>query len=340
MIKRDSTLDTLRVASMILVIVIHVANCYCRDYAMISNSSYFFAVVFNALARVSVPIFFMISGALLIGKKHTKEKYLSRIIRMTIILAIWTIIYYIWNIVYLENDPGNIISLLFVPERTLLWFMYAIIALYIALPFISKMVKNLTKKEEDLFIMLWLIFNGITYLVTIITGDKVIYPVPIISGAYYLGYFIIGYIIYNRVNKKKEKKYDLKKYNKYLMLTFILSNIIIVIVTIIFSNINNTYSDSLFAYKNIFLVLSSVSIYIYTLINLKKEVKITKKIAPYSLGIYLVHGLILNILYYNIAFEKINSLIGIPIFSIILFLLAYGIIYLIKKIPRVNNYVC
>ena len=60
---------------MILVIVIHMSNFYCRAYGDISNVSYLGATIFNGLARISVPIFFMISGALLIKGEHDDKKY-------------------------------------------------------------------------------------------------------------------------------------------------------------------------------------------------------------------------------------------------------------------------
>ena len=55
----------------------------------------------------------------------------------------------------------NIISLLSKPERKLLWFMYAIIGIYISLPFVKCMVDKMGKDEDKLFVILWLIFNGI-----------------------------------------------------------------------------------------------------------------------------------------------------------------------------------
>ena len=59
--------------SCIFVIVIHVTNYFCRAYGEITQSEYLFALLLDTLARVSVPCFFMISGALLL-KRRTVEK--------------------------------------------------------------------------------------------------------------------------------------------------------------------------------------------------------------------------------------------------------------------------
>lgn len=343
MVKRDQKLDFMRVLSMFLVIVIHLANCYCREMNYISNFSYLIACLFNGMARVSVPIFFMISGVLLIPKKHPKEKYLNRIKKMVIVLTIWTLIYLIWQYLFLDIKPGNIFALLFNPERAHLWFMYAIIAIYIALPFISKMAKNLTKKEEDLFIILWLFFNGICYVIKLIIGTIVTYNVPIISGTYYLGYFLIGHIIYKRYKNYKEKE-KLKDYNKLLILTFITSNILILIITLIMSEVTGTYYKKFFTYINIFTVLNSLAVFAYILINLKplntKVNDFINNIVPYSLGIYLVHGIFLDILKKVVNLNMISSLIAIPVFTIVLFIISYYFIKILKKVPKINKYIC
>ena len=343
MSKRDQTLDFMRVLAMFLVIVIHVARCYCREMDSISNASYLFACLFNGMARVSVPIFFMISGALLIPKKQSKEKYLNRIKKMVIVLGIWTLVYLIWQYFFSGIKPDNILALFFNPERAHLWFMYAIITIYIALPFISKMAKNLTKKEEDLFIILWLFFNGICYVLKLMIGTSITYQVPIISGTYYLGYFLIGHIIYKRYKNYKEKE-KLKDYNKLLLLTFIASNAIILIVTLIMSEVTGTYYKKYFTYINIFTVLNSLSVFIYILINLK-DLKpnisnFINKVAPYSLGIYLIHGIFLDILRKLINLNSIPSLIAIPIFTCVLFIISYFSIKGIKQIPKINKYIC
>ena len=235
-----------------------------------------------------------------------------------------------------------ILALFFNPERAHLWFMYAIIAIYIALPFISKMAKNLTKKEEDLFIILWLFFNGICYVLKLMIGTSITYQVPIISGTYYLGYFLIGHIIYKRYKNYKEKE-KLKDYNKLLLLTFIASNAIILIVTLIMSEVTGTYYKKYFTYINIFTVLNSLAVFLYILINfkdLKPNIsEFINKVAPYSLGIYLVHGIFLDILKEVINLNNISSLIAIPIFTIVLFIISYFVIKGLKQIPKIDYHI-
>lgn len=81
---RNYKLDYLRVIAMIMVVIIHIANYYCRAYSEIERESYIGALIFNAVSRISVPFFFMISGATLLNKKYDKCKNKDRIFKKTI----------------------------------------------------------------------------------------------------------------------------------------------------------------------------------------------------------------------------------------------------------------
>ena len=54
---RNRKLDLLRVISMIMVIIIYIANYYCRLYSNISKVSYLRTLIFNTISRISVLTF-------------------------------------------------------------------------------------------------------------------------------------------------------------------------------------------------------------------------------------------------------------------------------------------
>lgn len=67
--EKNYNLELIRMISFIFVIVIHVSN-YCRAYGDITIGEYSFSLLLNLLARISVPCFFMITGALLLGARN------------------------------------------------------------------------------------------------------------------------------------------------------------------------------------------------------------------------------------------------------------------------------
>ena len=320
--KRDYKLDLLRVISMIMVVIIHIANYYCRAFNDIDKISYLGALIFNTISRISVPFFFMISGRTLLSKKYDKSKNKDRIIKKITILIVITIIYYIWDKYYMNKDI-NIISLLSKPERKLLWFMYAIIGIYISLPFIKCMVDKMGKDEDKLFVILWLIFNGVLKGLNI--GNT--YLVPIISGTYYLGYFIIGYMIikyYDYINKNK---------NNMLLLIITIVSFITVIISTYFISVNNgKHFTKLLTYSNFLIMIASLSSFIYLYFNIKdKENIIVSKLSNLSFGIYLFHAIILDAIMKLIPYKNINSCTSIPVILVAVISITSIIVNTLKK---------
>ncbi|MBP3627321.1 MAG: acyltransferase family protein [Clostridia bacterium] len=326
--ERDNQFDILRVMAMFMVIVIHVANCYCRAYPDISDFSFFWAIVFNGISRISVPIFFMISGALLLSSKYSNKKNLKRVVSKTISLIIVTIVYLLWEKFFLNVNYLNLLDLLFKPARGHLWFMYALIGLYIALPFIKCMVDNMTLKEDILFLVLWLILIGGVSFLNIFINSKIAYPIPIINGCYYLGYFVLGHIIY-----KHREKFNFKKYNVFYIIAFILCFVVVISLTLFSSMKENKYVGSFYIYRSVFYILASSACFILIYFNCKnRESKNLKKIAANSFSIYLMHGIALDIVMKYIPYRNINSLVGIPVFSFIVFIITQLGVYLASKL--------
>lgn len=333
--KFDQKIDLLRVISMLLVIVIHVSNYYCRAYSSISVLSFDVAVVFNALARIAVPIFFMISGALLLPRPYDDKKNNKRILRMIVVLFVFTIIYNLWDKYYMNKTIPSIIKLLFKPERKMLWFLYVIIGLYIAFPFIKHMMDGLDEKLEKKFVLYWFIFNGCIYAIKFFTSFELKYYIPIINGTYYLGYFILGYLIV-----KHKDKIDYSKYNVLNLFMILLNVSIITYLTIHYSMLKSDYVDKYLAYRTVFMNCISIGIFIFLYTNLKdREYKIINFISPYSFGVYLVHGMVLNYTMRHIAYKTLFSLYMIPLLSLLIFGVSFVIVFILKKIPLVKEYI-
>ena len=72
--EKNYNIELIRTISFILVIVIHVTNYFCRAFGKINMGEYGFALILDTFARVSVPCFFMISGAMLLGRTESDQK--------------------------------------------------------------------------------------------------------------------------------------------------------------------------------------------------------------------------------------------------------------------------
>lgn len=342
--EKKLNIEVIRIVAIMSTIMIHVSNIYMRSFSKISKLSFFGSTFFNSCARICVPLFFMISGALLINGEYNKKKYFKRIGKFILILAVWSIIYFAINVY--RGGSSNIIKAIcwtfFDTSYTSkhLWFMYAIIGLYIALPFVQTMCKNLTKEQENLFLILWFVISGLSgvYLpiMRLIGGYSldIVYPVPLINGAYYLGYFICGHIIYKRIKDIKANK----KYNTICILTYLLLALFMSVITYIVSVEANKLVTFMLWYRSIFIVFESISIFVLIIINgdkFKNENII--KISSLSFGVYLVHAIILFLIKDNISIINYPSIIGIPIITLIIYFSTLLIVYILKKIPVVKE---
>ena len=311
---------------MILVIVIHVANCYCNNYNGISDSSYLGSVIYNVIARISVPLFFMISGALLLRKPFDKTKYINRIKKFIIIIIFWDIIYLLWEYLYLGITYKKLYTLLLEPYRKHLWFLYTIVVLYAIQPLLNIMLSKMHKITATvMYIAIFTICN-ICMIAPNIASDFTILC--------YIGYFMLGDTLYRHT---KELKF---KHMNWLLITIFLTTIILDVIFSYYVSIKyDAFINIYFSYRESFIILASASFFIFVMNNYEnKENKIVSKLSEYSFGIYLIHGIFLDIVKSSFSMYLLNSFIGIPIFAFIIFVLSYISIHFLKKISIVNKY--
>lgn len=325
---REYAFDILRVVSMIMVIIIHVANIYCRSFGIISNSSYLISLIFNTICRISVPIFFMISGTLLLDRKFNKEKYIKRLLKYVVLIIIWDIIYLVWEYFYLGVTYDKLYKLIFDPYRAHLWFLYTILVLYAVQPLLKWVMDKSNATIKIILLSLWILLSTASMLNPYIAKFFTIFS--------YIGYFVIGKYLYDFI-----KKHDLRKYNISLILIMIISYTISIIMNYSLSIRLNQFYNMFFAYRTPFIILASFAFYILIISNYKKESlnKVCTELSDLSLGVYLIHGIFLDVTAKLFIYSSINSLIGIPFFTIFIFILSTISVFILKKIKFIKNIV-
>ena len=122
--EKNYQLEVLRVISCINVILIHVCNIYSRSFGSISDVDFVFATFLNCMARTSVPIFFMISGATSLNRVYDTKKYLSKICGIGGTLLASSLFYYFWNLILFKRSY-NFLDFFETPVKAHLWYLYA-----------------------------------------------------------------------------------------------------------------------------------------------------------------------------------------------------------------------
>lgn len=330
-------LDKLRVIAIFSVIVIHVSATMFYSTS-VKTLDWQVMNFFDSLTRFAVPLFVMMSGALLLNsnKEYSiKELYRKKIFRLIIAFLFWSLIYAMYHF-FIDNASLKVSIINFIEGEYHQWFIFMIIILYIMIPILKVVIKD--KKVTEYFLIISFIFTCVvpclTYFPAI--GDNIN---GIINKSYinfftgYTFYFILGHYL---------NTYHIKTKHKNIL--YIVAILAIIFTVIGSSLISIIYEKPISILYNYFFINTSVvamAIFIYAKDYLNKKTHpFISKLSNLSFGIYLVHVLILFI-FQKIGFVStlFNPLLSIPIISIACFFISACIILIIKKFSKIADYI-
>ncbi|MFI5450605.1 acyltransferase [Pedobacter sp. UC225_61] len=329
--KEDTSwLDNLRVFATISVIFLHVAAPFVTKFGKISMPNWWWANTYDGLVRFCVPVFVMLTGALLLPRAHTLKAYLkNRLVRIVIPFAFWTAIY-ICHAIY--EKPNNY-NLTFIVDKLIngaayhLWYIYMIIGIYLIIPIISTWIRKASEKEILYFLALWLI--SILATQPIISNYTPDFNLKYFSG--FIGYLVLGHYL-------SSMKFENIKHIKLVSFSIFFAGVLLTIIgTYLLSSQKGKFIVDLYTYFSLNVVIAAIGIFLFfkqfTLKN-KHLLKFRNFINRNSFGIYFVHILVL--FYLNKA--GINGSILTPKFGIFIttglcLFCSCVIIHFLKKIP-------
>lgn len=144
----------IRVIATFSVIILHVSAEIPTLYNKVSNTTWFIGNFFDSLVRCCVPLFLMISGALLLGKGIDKFDFLrKRFLRVLLPFLFWSSIYIFSNIFFkiLHHEDFNLLEYIsnsiHYGSANHMWFVYMILGIYLFIPILNKWIINSNKKE-------------------------------------------------------------------------------------------------------------------------------------------------------------------------------------------------
>lgn len=337
--KRDYNLDILRIIATFMVIVIHVCAYYWYT-TPITDFNWKVYTFYDSIVLSAVPIFIMISGCLFLDnnkKIDIKKLYLKNIGKLIFLYFIFSIVYILYNI-SVKNATYNLSSFI---KATItgphhFWYIPVIIGLYIITPLLRKITMKCDKNLFKYFVFLFIFgsfFKTLSYL-TFIPGFSclklLINLLPINIICQYYSYFILGYMLY---------KFNIsKKIVKYLQVIGIISILLCAILTYYLSKYNGVNDCALMENFSIFILFEAIALFLFIknkkIIFKEKNAAIVTMISSCTLGIYIIHVLIMNFLFdFNIIhIYDFNSVLSIPIISILIFIICLTIVYLYKII--------
>jgi surface polysaccharide O-acyltransferase-like enzyme len=329
--------NNLRIIAMFFVVILHTTSPMLMAYGKEPVNYWLIADFYNALSRFGVPVFVMITGALLLHREYELGDFLKRRLwRIIPPFLFWSLVYvaYSWyneDITFTDNLWGNTIIVLHQLHYGAsyhLWYVYMLIGLYFIIPILSKFVRNASEKEILYFLILW-------FVVMCINQPYLLHYNPQIDLHYitgYIGYLVLGHYL-------AFKKLPDWCNSIWFWLLFLVVLVIIVAGTYFASTHYKTLSIIFYDPISPTIVwLSAAAFMVGRLGGVKlspKAKKVRDFVGSYTFGIYLSHALILDVLGddLNIDYKICSPIIIIPLIALFVYLSALLVVYIISKIP-------
>lgn len=166
-------MDFIRFIAIPLVIFNHTNDWGFTRFAIAEGGINYILWLFASIAcKVNVPLFFMVSGAVLLGKDEPYRRVLSkRVLRFALVLAAFTFLqFYIrslqtgipmnlrFSLLQFLEGHGTVAQLEWV---TTFWFLYAYLAMLLFLPFLRILAANLRREHFRLLAALCVVLGGL-----------------------------------------------------------------------------------------------------------------------------------------------------------------------------------
>lgn len=346
---REIYFDQLRALAIISIICCHV----CCDFIILNPNimthfNTFYIISFFTLGRyVGIPIFVMLSGALLINKHYSTLEYVKkRFNRVFIPYLFWVIIFILFTLLVYKQEltVDLLLSIILGQHGTIgviLWFIWMIIVVYIAIFVINKILeygKTKSANFENKFINLLVLLSFLTYI--LVNFNFISFSEGIDYYILFIPYAVIGYWL-THIDINVDSKYMVLFFSVFALIGYLYFTLYIDTISIGL----NEFTDT--SYFNFIVILVTSSIVLFFK-NLSKENILSSKpfsefiylISKCSFGIYFIHYLILKFLQkiYLIPIHYYNHpLFWTPILLIIVFFASLVLIWAMSKIPILNK---
>lgn len=159
--KRDSGLDLVRALAICMVLLIHASGPAFSALAP-GESGWWAALLWSGPARMAVPLFFLCSGALMLGREVNPKRLLTHNLpRILVAMFFWAFVHHgahLWAAG--DLTPAGIWDAV---KQTLLfqhefhfYYLHILLVVYAFLPALRVFVRSATRKEEEYLLGVWL----------------------------------------------------------------------------------------------------------------------------------------------------------------------------------------
>jgi surface polysaccharide O-acyltransferase-like enzyme len=335
--------DGMRVVAVIGVIAVHASGAGVMRYGQLPPLQWWNANVIDSLCRWAVPMFIMLSGALILDPNRDERGfafYRKRLGRIGIPLLAWAAFYFLWTSAFYGEpvDRAFVLHALFDGlTYNHLYFLFLILGLYAVAPLLRVYVKRVRRAIQWTIALLVLVLVSCGIPQNAIPMNVFTRFVP------FIGYFLAGHLL-----RDSPLAWPVLT---AAILAFPVTTAIIAIGTGRRFSIwgpDDWRSLSLYDTLGPTIILQSIAAFVLLRICFTERaatrpwpLRVTRLLAPLVFGIYLVHRAVHDLLA-TFATSRLPQapLLPTTVFQVTLtFVISAAVVAVIKRVPYLRHVV-
>lgn len=350
--KRIVYYDVIRCIAVFMVLFNHSVSAGFMAFANceLGTIKQFVYLMNSILSKCGVPLFFMVSGALLLGKDESIHSILKRFFRFLIVLIVASVITYLWSWkvggYYETISVKGFIEILYTGRHaTAYWFLYTYLMYILMLPFLRSIVKSISVKESLYILCIYVaikLMPVVDYLVW--EGD--------LSHNEFINVFItVDYVLFPIVGYAVETIFPRFYSKSFIIILCIISLAVLAFeagLTKYRCEIINSWTEADCQYFfNTFVLIPSAAIMIVSKKVFEKTDSDSKLgrfitlLGSVTFGVYLFERIwrhTTTFIYWGLK-DKIPSLIACYVWLLSSIVLGGAVTFFIKRIPVINKFI-
>jgi len=331
-------LDNARILAMFAVVLLHVSAGVVLGND-VGTEYWWFGNIYDSVVRWCVPVFVMISGALLLDSSKQEDFftfYAKRLSRILVPILVWSIFFLAWAF-FNNAAEGNeltgkeLFKMIFSGKPHYhMWFLYMIACLYLFTPYFRKIVAHSSRKELIFLIVITFIMSALNHAYGVFSsGETKLFINWFLS---YTPFFFLGHFI----------RHDDRYPSIFLLWGVFIISFISTFMGCYIVAINKDLNIGLYFYGYLSATVIPMSISLmYILRTWNKPIindSVTNNLSILTLGIYLIHPMVLEIIEYKqYGAMSFHPMISIPVVACIVFVVSAGMAQVVYKIPYLRR---
>ncbi|HGQ6200133.1 TPA: acyltransferase [Streptococcus pneumoniae] len=326
---RNINLDLLKVLACVGVVLLHTTMGGFKETGSWNLLAYLYY-----LGTYSIPLFFMVNGYLLLGKREITYLYILQKVKWILItVSSWSFIVWLFKRDFTTNPIKKIVgSLIQRGYFFQFWFFGALILIYLCLPILRQFLnsKRSYLYSLSLLMTIGLIFELSNILLQMPIQTYVIQTFRLWTWFFY--YLLGGYIAQFSIEEIESR---FKNWMK------IVSILLLLISPIILFFIAKTIYHNLFAeyfYDTLFVKVSTLGIFLTILmltLNESRRESIVS-LSNQTMGVFIIHTYIMKVWEKVLGFNFVGAYLLFALFTLSV---SFIIVGMLMKIPYFNRIV-